>query len=125
MTWPRRDKPQRTLTYLDSDVADRKQQKFVMTQEENILSQRGDQYLNEFVIAGLTNEAKEEFSNFRKYDEELKMLEDWLNNPRIDKDKCLMFNCNIKQEKVEGQNIELSYNLVNSNRQSKEQQQCL
>ena len=49
-----------------------------MTQEETILSQKGDQYLNEFIVAGLTTEDKEEFSNFRKYDEELKMLEDWL-----------------------------------------------
>ena len=51
MTWSRRDKPERTLAYLDSGVADKKGKKFFMTLEETILSLRRDQYLNEFVVA--------------------------------------------------------------------------
>ena len=57
-----------------------------MTKEETILSQKGDQYLEELVVAELANEDKEKLSNLRKYDEELEMLEYWLINPRIDKD---------------------------------------
>ena len=95
-----------------------------MTQEETILSQRGDQYLKEFDVAELDNRDKEKFSNLREYDKELKMLEDWLVNPRIDKDDFLMFDCSIEKEKIEVQNTELSYNLVDSSRESKEQQQC-
>ena len=36
-------------------------------------------------------EDKGKFSNFRNYAEELKMLEDWLFNPRIDKDDFLVY----------------------------------
>ena len=115
MTWSHEGKPERTLAYLDKCVADR-EGKFFMTQEDTILSQRGDQYQNEFFVAGFTTEDKEEFSNFRKYDEELKMLEDWLNNPRIDKDDCLMFDFSIVKEQIEGQNTKLFYNLVDSSR---------
>ena len=61
MTWSRRDKPERTLAYLDSGVADRKKKKFVMTQEETILSLRNDQYLNEFVVTGLVLKTKKNF----------------------------------------------------------------
>ena len=61
---------------------------------------------------------KELFSNLRKYDEELEMLEDWLINPRIDNDGCLMFDCSIR--KIEGQNTGLSCNLVHSSRESRE-----
>ena len=118
MTWSHEGKPERTLAYLNRCVANR-DGKFVMTQEETILSQMDDQYLNEFVVASLTTEDKEEFSNFRKYDEELKMLEDWVNNPRIDKDNCLMFNYNIEKEHIESQNTELFYNLVDKNRNSR------
>ena len=65
MTWSHRDKPKRTLAYLDRHVADREGKKFVMTQEGTIVSQRGDQYLKEFYIAELVNEEKGKFSNFR------------------------------------------------------------
>ena len=120
MTWSHESKPERTLAYLDRCVAD-KEGKFLMTQEETILSQRGDPYLNDFFVAGLATKDKEEFSNFRKYDEELKMLEDWLNNPRIDKYNRLMFDCSIEKEQVEGQNTELFYNLVDSSKNSRGQ----
>ena len=62
-----------------------------MTQEETILSQNGDQYLGELDGVELATEDKEKLSNLREYDEELKMLEDWLFNPRIDKDYYLMY----------------------------------
>ena len=45
------------------------------------------------------------------------MLEDWLINPRIDKDDCLMharmgmFNDCIAREKMESQDIEIPYSL--------------
>ena len=71
MTWYHGDKQKRTLAYVDSGVADREGKKFVMTQEETILSQRGDQYLKEFAVAKLINGEKEKFSNFRNYNEEL------------------------------------------------------
>ena len=58
MTWSRGDKQKRTLSYLDIGVAEREGKKFVMTQEETILSQRGDQHLKEFVVAELVNEDK-------------------------------------------------------------------
>ena len=86
MTWSHGDKQKRTLAYLDSGVADREGKKSIMTQEETILSQRGDQYLKEFAVAELDNGDKEIFSNLGKYDEELDMMEDWLINPRIDND---------------------------------------
>ena len=76
MTWSCRDKPERTLAYLESGVADRPGKKFVMTHEETIVSQEDDQYLKEITIAELVNEDKGNFSNFINYDEELKMLED-------------------------------------------------
>ena len=41
MTWSHEGKPERILAYLDICVADR-EGKFVMTQEETILSQRSD-----------------------------------------------------------------------------------
>ena len=76
----------------------------------------GDRYLGELVVAELATEDKEKLSNLREYDEELKILEDWLFNPRIDKYDCLMyasiemFSDNIGEEKMESQDIELSYN---------------
>ena len=45
MTWSHGDKHKRTFAYLDSGVAEREGKKYVMTQEETILSQRGDQFL--------------------------------------------------------------------------------
>ena len=48
-----------------------------MSREETVLSQRGDQYLKEFTVVELVNEDKGNFSNLRKYDEELEMMEDW------------------------------------------------
>ena len=92
MTWSRRDKPERTLAYLDRCVADREGKKFVMTQEETILSQRGDRSLEEITVVELVNEDKGKFSNFGNYDEELEMLEDWLINSRVDKHDFLMFD---------------------------------
>ena len=74
ITWSRGDKQKRTLSYLDSGVADRHGKKYVMTQEETILSQKGDQYIKELVVADLVNEDKGIFSNLIKYDEELEML---------------------------------------------------
>ena len=70
----------------------------------------------------MANEDKYKLSNLRKYDEELEMLEYWLINPRIDKNDCLMIDCSIGKEKIEGQNIELSCNLVDNNKASKEPQ---
>ena len=120
MTWSHRDKPGRTLAYLDSGVADREGNKYVMTQEETVLSQRGDQYLKEFVVVELDNGDKDFFYNLRKYDEELEMMEDWLTNPSIDNDGCLMFDSSIR--KIQGQSTELFYNLVDSSRESWGQQ---
>ena len=54
------------------------------------MSQKGDKYLRELVVAEFANEDKEDLSNFRKYDEELEMLEVWLINPRINKYDCLI-----------------------------------
>ena len=88
-----------------------------MTKEETILSRKGDQYLEELVVAKLDNEDKKKLSNLIKYDEELEMLEDWLINPRIDKDDCLMLGCSIGKEQIEGRNVELSCKLVDSNRE--------
>ena len=65
----------------------------------------------------MVNEDKIILSNFRKYDEELEMLEDWLINPRIDKHDCLMFDEIIGEEKIAGKNTELFYNLVYSNKE--------
>ena len=58
----------------------------------------------------MDNEDKEKLSNPRKYDEELRMLEYWLINPRIGEDDCLILGCNIGEENKEGQGIELSCN---------------
>ena len=77
MTWSRGDKQKRTLAYLDNGVANRQGKKFFMTQEETILSQKGDLYIKELDVAKLANGDKEKISNLRKYDEELEMMEDW------------------------------------------------
>ena len=90
MTWSHGDKQKITLAYFDIDVG-RQRNKSVMTQENTILSQKGDQYLGELVVAELVNEDKEKISNLKEYDEELKMIEDWLFNPMIDKVDCLMY----------------------------------
>ena len=50
------------------------------------------------------------------------MLEDWLIDPNIDKDDCLMFDDGIGKEKTIGKITELFYNLVDSSRESREQQ---
>ena len=63
MTWSHGDKQKITLAYLDSGVTDRKGKKYVMKQEETILSQKGDQYIKEFVVVELDNGDKENFSN--------------------------------------------------------------
>ena len=76
MVWSRVDKQKKILAYVDSDVADRRGKKYVMTREGTIFSQKGDQYRKEFFVAELNNEDKESFSNLIKYDEELEMLED-------------------------------------------------
>ena len=100
----------------------RQRKKSVITKEETILSQKVDQYLEEFVVAELDNGDKEKLYNLRKYDEELEILEGWLINPRVDKHDCLMFDCSIGKEWIEGQNIEMSYEPVDSNRESREPQ---
>ena len=71
----------------------------------------------------MANEDKVKLSNLKKYDEELEMLEDWLINPRIDKDDCLMLVCSVGKEQIEGQNIKMSCELVDSSRESRELQQ--
>ena len=91
-----------------------------MTKEETILSQKGDQYLEELAIPELANEDKEKLSNHRKYDEELEMLEYWLINPSIDKDDYSMLDCNIQKQHIQGRNIELCCKLVDGNREPKE-----
>ena len=68
----------------------------------------------------MANGNKEKFSNLRKYDEELEMLEYWLINPRIDKDDCLIFYCIIGKEQIAGKNTELFYNLVDGSKESRE-----
>ena len=93
-----------------------------MTQEETILSLRNDQYLNEFAIAELVNEEKGKFCNFRNYDEELEMLEDWLINPRVDKHDCLMFDDRIRKEQTMDKSTKLFYNLVDCSRELRGQQ---
>ena len=72
------------------------------------MSQKGDQYLEELVVVELANEDKDKLSNLIKYDEELRMMEYWLINPRINEDDCLILGCNIGEENKEGQGIELS-----------------
>ena len=74
MTWSHGDNQRRTLAYFDIDVVGRQRNKSIMTRKKNILSQKGDQYLGEFVVAELDNADKEKLSNLRKYDEELNML---------------------------------------------------
>ena len=71
----------------------------------------------------MVNEDKGNFSNFRNYDEELEMLEDWLINPGVDKHVCLMFDDSIGKEQIEGQSTELFYNLVDNSRETRGQQQ--
>ena len=45
-------------------------------------------------------------------------------NPKFDKDDCLMFNdCSIEKEQIIGKDTKLFYNLVDSSREPKEQQQ--
>ena len=122
MTWSHGNKQKRTLSYLDSGVADRQGKKCVMTQEEAILSQKGDQFLNKFVVAELSSEDKENLSNLRNYDEGLHMLEDWLINTKIDKDDCLMFDDSIGEQQIAGNDTELFYNFVDSSKKTKEQQ---
>ena len=70
----------------------------------------------------MVNEDKGKFSNLKNYDEELEMLEEWLINPRIDKNDYLVFDCSIDKYQIEGQNIELFFNLVDSSRESRGQQ---
>ena len=81
------------------------------------MSQEDDQYLEEITVAELVNEDKGKFSNFRNYDEELEMLEDWLINPRVDKHDYLMFDDRIGKEQITDKIIELVYNLVDSNKE--------
>ena len=119
MTWSRRDKPERTLAYLDSDVTDRLGKKIIMTHEGTIVSQRDDWNRKEFVVAKLANEDKGKFSNFKNYDEELEMLEYCLINPRVDKHDCLMFDDSFGKEQTTGKSTELFYNLVDSSRESR------
>ena len=88
----------KTFAYLDNSVVDRRRKKPVMTQEGAILSQEGYHPMKELVVTKLANEDKGIFSNLGKYDEELEMLEDWLFNPRIYKNECLMFDDNIEKE---------------------------
>ena len=42
------------------------------------------------------------------------MLEDWLINPRIDKDGFLMFDDSIGKEHIAGKSTELFYSLVDN-----------
>ena len=51
------------------------------------------------------------------------MLEDWLINPNINKDDCLMFDDSIGKDKTLDKITEFFYNLVDSNRDSRGQQQ--
>ena len=105
MPWSRGDNQRRKVAYFDNDVG-RQRAKSIMTQEKTILSQKSEQYLGELVVAQLATEDKEKLSNLTEYDEELKMLEEWLFNTRIDKDDCLMypsiemFSDNIGEEKI-------------------------
>ena len=92
MTRSHGDKQRKTLAYLDSSVVDRHGKKSVMTQEVAILFQEGDKPMKELVVTNLANEDKGIFSNLRKYDEVLNMLEYWLFNPRIDTNESLMFD---------------------------------
>ena len=79
--------------------------------------------MREIDFTKLDNEDKGIFPNLRKYDEELEMLEDWLINPRVDKHDCLMFDDNIRKEQTTDKSTKLFYNLVDSNRESRGQQQ--
>ena len=65
MKWSRGDHQRRTLAYFDNDVV-RQKNKYFMTQEKTILSQKGDQYLGELVVAELATEDKEKFYNLRE-----------------------------------------------------------
>ena len=67
----------------------------------------------------MSNEDKDKLSNLIKYDGELEMLEDWLINPRIDKDDYSILDCKIGKEKIEGRNTELSCKLVDGSIESK------
>ena len=66
----------------------------------------------------MVNEDKGKFSNFRNYDEELEMLEDWLINPMVDKHDCLTFDDSIGKEQTIDKSTVLFYNLVDSSRES-------
>ena len=81
------------LQVLKGVKIDKERNLSIMTHEETMLSQKGDQYLRELAVVEFANEENEDLSNFKKYDEELGMLEYWLINPRIDKDDCLMHAC--------------------------------
>ena len=81
------------------------------------MSQEGNQYLEEIVVAELDTKDKENLSNLIKYNEELEMLEYWLINPRIDKYDCLMFDDIIGKENMAGKITELFNNLVDSSRE--------
>ena len=65
ITWSRGDKQRRTLAYFDNDIG-RHRNKYVMTQENIILSQKGDQYLEELVVAELATKDKDKLSNLRE-----------------------------------------------------------
>ena len=80
---------------------DTQKKKSSITKAKTILSQKGDQYLEELVVAELANADKEKLSNLKKYDKELKMQEDWLINPRIDKYDWLIFGFNIGKERTQ------------------------
>ena len=90
--------------------------KYVMKKKEAVLSQREDQYLEELVVSKLANYDRGRLFYFRKYDEELQQIEDWLLNPRIDQVDHLMgkniemFSCSIGKENMEGKDMELSCN---------------
>ena len=51
------------------------------------------------------------------------MLEDWLINPSVVKHDCLMFDDNIGKEQTTDKSTDLFYNLVDSSRESRGQQQ--
>ena len=45
MTWSHGDKQKRTLAYLDSGIADKHGKKYIMINEDILLSQEANQYL--------------------------------------------------------------------------------
>ena len=102
---------------------DRQRKKSVITKVETIFYQKGDQYLEELVVSELANKDKEKLSKLRKYDAELQIMEDWLINPRIDKDDYLILGYSVGKEQIEGQNIEMYCEPVYRNRELKEPKQ--